>query len=207
MKILCACEESQAVCIAFRKNGHEAYSADILPCSGGHPEWHIQGDVLEILNNGWDMLIGFPPCTYLTYAAMLAWNRPGRAAKRGNAMIFFMQLYNAPIPKICIENPRGYPHEAFRKPDQVIHPYYFGDSAMKRTGLWLKNLPKLTYNLTPNLFETQVTACQKPEPVIQFRKKTGKRKLRYQFDVKKMDGYLRSKTFPGIAKAMADQWG
>lgn len=207
-KILLACEESQIVCKAFREKGHEAYSCDLLPCSGGHPEWHIQGDVLDIINDGWDMGIFFPPCTYLSYAGMANWYDEGRAMKRIKAAEFFMQLWESPIEKICLENPQGVMSQIFRKPDMVIHPYYFGDRDMKRTGLWLKNLPKLYYQIEDDLFGKK-TATQKPKPTLTYvRKKTGKIKKSYWHDAQiLMSGYERSKTFPGIAAAMAEQWG
>lgn len=214
MRILVACEESQAVTIAMRERGHEAYSCDILPCSGGYPEWHIQGDVLPLLNEGWDMMIAFPPCTYLTNAGIAHFNveRYGQKAidrwrKRIEAFDFFMKLATAPIERIAIENPVGFANTVWRKPDQIIHPYYFGDPHMKRTCLWLKNLPLLEYQLQDDLFG-MATATSKPEPV--FIDNTPRAKKRYFSDAiigySNNHGYLRSKTFPGIAQAMAAQW-
>lgn len=203
MKILIACEESQTVCTAFRLLGHEAYSCDILPCSGGHPEWHIQDDVLKHLNNGWDMMIAHPPCTYLSYAGTGHWNKPGRAEKRDEAVTFFMSLINAPIEKICVENPLGYMSKVYRKYDQIIHPYYWGEQFQKRTCLWLKNLPLLLYDKTKAI---------KPKPLYTYTNKNGKKKR-----INWVDGLsgstnaerqrIRSKTFQGIANAMALQWG
>jgi len=201
MKVLIACEESQVVCIAFRERGHEAYSCDLIPCSGGHPEWHIQDDVLKHLGEGWDMMIAHPPCTYLSYAGAMFWNLPGRKEKRDEAVNFFLRLWNAPINKICIENPHSYIRKIFKQPDQEIHPYYFGDKQMKRTCLWLRNLPKLIYGLDDTLFWRK-TATEKPQP--SFIRKDGNKQY---FCSVNRNPKLRSKTFPGIARAMAEQWG
>lgn len=204
MKILIACEESQTVCKAFRKLGHEAYSCDILPASGGHPEWHIQGDALiEAYRGGYDMMIAHPPCTYLSYVGMRHWNKPGRAEKRGEAMAFFMYLMNAPIEKICVENPLGYPSKVFRKPDQTVHPYYFGEPFQKRTCLWLKGLPQLEYDKEKAI---------KPEPMYILKGKKGAgKKIHWVEGLSGMSAEerqrARSKTFQGIADAMANQWG
>jgi site-specific DNA-cytosine methylase len=151
MRILIACEESQTVCKAFRAKGHEAYSCDILPCSGGHPEWHIQGDVLPQLEKDWDMIIAHPPCTYFSNAGMCNLTRKNSDdAYRENrkrltleAFEFTMKIANAPIPKIAIENPVGYLNTHWRKPDQIIQPFQYGHSVNKKTCLWLKNLPLL----------------------------------------------------------------
>lgn len=175
MKILVACEESQAVTIQLRRLGHEAYSCDILPCSGGYPEWHLQGDAIPLLKEDWDMIIAFPPCTYLTNAGTrhfsLKCNSPAKVAerirKREKAADFFLAFINANCPKIAVENPVGYMNTFYRKPDQVIHPYYFGDAAKKRTCLWLKGLPLLSpTNMLPE-----------PEPVYicQGVKRSGKK--------------------------------
>ena len=199
MKILIACEESQAVCKEFRKLGHEAFSCDILPCSGGHPEWYIQGDVLEQLDKGWDMMIAFPPCTYLSKAGNMWYNHPGRKELREKAIKFFMQLVNAPIKKKVIENPIGYMSSEFRKPDQIIHPYYFGDKEQKATCLWIFNLP--------NLIFPEENKLKKPKP--KYICKSGKKVYwsdSFGSNVKDR-AKIKSKTFPGIAKAMAEQWG
>lgn len=211
MKVLIACEESQAVCIAFRNRGHEAYSCDIQDCSGNHPEWHIKDDVLKIINDKWDLMIAHPPCTYLSYAGMPYWNKPGRKEKREEALEFFMKLYNAPINKICIENPLGYPSK-FIKHTQVIQPFYFGDSYQKRTCLWLKNLPKLVHYNGDDLFGKN-THVSSGEFVYWTNKKTGKLKRQPKwysdaFTNKQTDRQTaRSKTFPRIANAMVEQWG
>ena len=148
--ILVACEESQTVTIELRKLGLEAFSCDLIPCSGGHPEWHIQGDALEEAYSGkYDMMIAHPPCTYLTVTGNkwmkpeFAERFPGRPQRRLEAVAFFMHLYNAPINKIAIENPVGIMSTKFRKPDQYVQPYFFGDKHSKKTGLWLKGLPAL----------------------------------------------------------------
>ena len=149
MKVLLACEESQRVCMEFRKRGHEAYSCDILDCSGGHPEWHIKDDVLKHLT-GWDMIIAFPPCTYLTVTGNRWFNYEKygekaieRTIKRNEAIEFFMNFVNADCERIAIENPIGVMSTLYRKPDQIIQPYWFGDKARKSTCLWLKGLPQL----------------------------------------------------------------
>lgn len=202
MRILVACEESQAVTIAFRDKGHQAYSCDLIDCSGGHPEWHIKGDVLEILNDGWDMLIGFPPCTYLSYAGTRHWNNPGRLEKRLKALEFFGKMWTAPINKICLENPKGCASPTIAKYNQIIQPYYFGDEDRKTTCLWLKNLPNLIHVENNNNLFYKKTHVDKPEPygVLSSGKKT------YFSDGKHRDPKIRSKTFPGIAEAMSNQW-
>lgn len=227
MKVLVACEESQRVCKAFRDKGHEAYSCDIVECSGGHPEWHIQGDVLPLLNGDcgfktadgiahrisgkWDMIIAHPPCTYLTVTGNRWFNvgRYGRKAlkriaEREEAVTFFMEFVNAKCDKIAIENPIGYMSTSYRKPDQIIHPYYFAKNQddvnceRKATCLWLKGLKPLTYKI-------------KFDPKI-VRYKNGKgTDSPWHINTMSLPPYerarARSKTFPGIAKAMADQWG
>ena len=151
MKVLVACEESQAVCKAFRERGHEAYSCDIVPCSGGRPEWHLQQDVLPLLKEKWDMIIAFPPCTYLTVTGNRWFNidRYGEKAiqrhkDRKEAIDFFMAFANADCERIAIENPVGIMSSEWRKPNQIINPWQFGDAFEKKTCLWLKGLPDLT---------------------------------------------------------------
>jgi site-specific DNA-cytosine methylase len=151
LKILVACEESQAVTIELRKLGHEAYSCDILPCSGGHPEWHLQEDVVPLLNQTWDMIIAFPPCTYLTVTGNRWFNEEKygdnaikRKEDRKDAINFFMLFANANCEKIAIENPVGIMSSQWRKPNQIIQPWMFGDGFEKKTCLWLKGLPNLT---------------------------------------------------------------
>lgn len=208
MRVVVLCEESQEVTKAFRRLGYEAFSCDLLPCSGGHPEWHIQGDALEVINAGWDLMIGHPPCTYLSYAGTRHWDKPGRLQKRLKALQFFAALWEAPIKHICLENPKGCASPTIAKYSQEIQPYYFGDSHLKTTWLWLKNLPPLKFSLSSTLFESQ-TGVDKPEPI--YIDYTGKK--RYFTDA--IGGYhgegnstlKRAKTFPGIAHAMASQWG
>ena len=204
MKILLACEESQAVTKAFRKLGHEAFSCDILPCSGGHPEWHIQGDVLEQLDKGWDMLIAFPPCTHLAVSGARHFKEKIADGRQQEGIDFFMEMINAPIPKIAVENPIGIMSTNYRKPDQIIQPWMFGDKAQKSTCLWLKGLPKLV----------PTDIVDKGE-FIEFTSKKGvkKRQPKWYFDALKNAktsaerSTLRSKTFQGIADAIASQWG
>lgn len=195
MRILIACEESQAVCKAFREKGHEAYSCDILPCSGGHPEWHIQGDVLEQLDKGWDMMIAHPPCTYLSNVAAPILFKGGvlnkeRYKKGMSGKRFFMKLYNSKIPKICVENPT--PSKIYKLPpySQAIQPCEHGEPFKKRTCLWLKNLPLLT--------PTKIIKGEPTTKAGNWYNKCGKGVSR---------SVARSRTFPGIAKAMAEQWG
>ena len=212
MKVLVACEESQAVTIEFRKLGHEAYSCDIEPCSGGHPEWHIQGDVTPLLKQKWDMIIAFPPCTYLTNAGTRHfsrrinpdWKVDAREQLRKEAFEFFMLFVNADCDRIAIENPVGYVNSQYRKPDQIIHPYYFGDNAKKRTCLWLKGLPKLE--------PTNMLPEPEPQYICQGELSKGKpigwcEGIKGTTGGQKGRAKARSKTFPGIAKAMAEQWG
>ena len=194
MKILVACEESQAVTIELRRLGHEAYSCDIIPCSGGHPEWHIMQNVLPLLNGNcsfknmdgseqsiettWDMIIAHPPCTFLTVA--------------GNK--WFKPEYKDRFP--YREKPQGIMSSRFRKPDQYIEPYMFGDREKKKTGLWMRGLPRLK---PTNIVEPIIIECA-----------SGAREPRWHMETMhlppKERSRLRSKTFPGIAKAMAEQW-
>lgn len=204
-KVLVACEESQAVTIELRKLGIEAYSCDLEPCSGGHPEWHLQQDVIPLLEQDWDMIIAFPPCTFLTVTGNRWFNieRYGdkaiqRHKDREWAISFFMALANAKCEKIAIENPVGIMSSEWRKPDQIINPFEFGDPFEKKTCLWLKGLPKL-----------QPTEIVKPPERTKFD--SGKSMPSWYADCWKLPAKeraaMRSKTFPGIAKAMAEQWG
>lgn len=195
MRILVGCEESQEVTKALRELGHEAFSCDLQECSGGHPEWHYQCDVFEAITFGWDMAIFFPTCTYLTISAN-KWYKDQPPRKSGTlvgqerrdarveAIEFFMKLYNCAIPKIAIENPIGVMSSEFRKPDQVLQPWMFGHGETKATCLWLKGLPKL---MPTNIVE-------------------GREQILHRLPKTKDRAKLRSKTYPGIAKAMADQW-
>ena len=204
MKILIACEFSGIVRDAFIAKGHDAWSCDLL--STERPGPHIQDDVLNHLDDGWDMMIGHPPCTYLSYAAARVWNQPGRKEKRDAAFKFFMSLYNAPISKVCIENPHGYPRIAFRQPDQEIHPYYFGDPFVKRTLLWLRGLQPLVHTAYQNLFNDPITHVEKPQPSF-IRKDGNKQYFCATVKSGKNRAHERSRTFQGIADAMASQWG
>jgi site-specific DNA-cytosine methylase len=206
MKVLIACEESQAVCKEFRKRGHEAFSCDIQDCSGGHPEWHIKDDVLKVINEGWDMMVAFPPCTHLAVSGAAWFEQKRKDGRQQQGIDFFMSIANASIYKIAIENPVGIMSKMFKKPSQVIQPYYFGDPYQKTTCLWLKNLPKLYHNDRPNLFDEVVTHTHKGE-FIEFA--SGKRMAKWYAMLRADEnrGSIRSKTFPGIAKAMAEQWG
>lgn len=225
MKVIIACEESQVVCKQFRKRGHEAYSCDLVDCSGDHPEWHLYGDILEHLDDSWDMMIGFPPCTYLTVTAN-GWFKDQPPLKSGalvgherrearkEAIEFFMKLIRAPINRIAIENPVGIMSTEYQKPSQIIQPYYFGDEHRKTTCLWLKNLPHLYHNPMPNLFDQVVTHVDQGESAEWIDSKTGKMKRQPKWYAMAKQGKElgdrskeRSKTFPGIAKAMAEQWG
>lgn len=202
LRILVACEETQQVTTQLRKRGFEAFSCDIIPCSGSHPEWHIQDDVLNHLNDGWDLMIAFPPCTYLTNAG----NRWKKDAKRQKemkkALAFVEKLMNAPIPYIAIENPIGAISTAIRKPDQIVQPWQFGDKAQKSTCLWLKNLPKLKPTMIVDKGEFKVWYDEKAKRI--------KRQPLWYYEAsflsKEERQKLRSATFPGIAKAMATQW-
>lgn len=162
MKILLWCEESQAVCIEFRKLGFEAFSCDIQECSGGHPEWHFQQDIFEVIEKEkWDLMIAFPPCTHLAVSGAAHFEKKRADGRQQEGIDFFLSLANAPIKRIAIENPVGIMSGLYRKPDQVIQPYFFGDEAQKTTCLWLKNLPKLYHNKAPNLFDQDVTHVSK----------------------------------------------
>lgn len=202
MKVLIACEESQAVCIEFRRLGHEAFSCDLQECSGGHPEWHIVGDVFEQLKKPWDILIGHPPCTYLSYAGTRHWSVPGRCEKRLAALEFFRRLWEADVPRIALENPKGCASPTIAKYTQEIQPYYFGNRDIKTTWLWLKNLPPLQHFKEADLFHER-THTDHPEP--HSIEASGKK--RYFTEGTHRDPKLRSKTFLGIARAMAEQWG
>ena len=220
MNVLIACEESQTVCRAFRALGHNAFSCDLQECSGGHPEWHIMGDVLPLINGNcefdtvdgthhaidgkWDMLIAHPPCTYLTVTGNRWFNveRYGeKAIRRRNdkeeAVKFFMAFVNADCEKIAIENPIGSMSTDYRKPDQIIHPYMFGDPERKSTCLWLKGLQPL-----------KPTDIVEPR-VIKYKNGKGTDSP-WHMETMKLPPTertkARSKTFHGIARAMAEQW-
>ena len=192
-RVLVACEESQAVTIALREVGVEAYSCDVEPCSGGRPEWHLQQDVTPLLAEAWDAIIAFPPCTHLAVSGA-RWFAEKRADGRQQAAVaFFMQFVAAPCPRVAIENPVGIMSSLYRRPDQVIQPYMFGHTETKATCLWLRGLPRLRPALNLR-WETM----QLPE----------NERMRMHYLPPTPDrAALRSKTFAGIARAMADQWG
>ena len=220
INVLIACEESQRVCIEFRKRGFNAFSCDVVECSGGHPEWHIQLDCGCVLEGAihfttcdgnlhyvyeWDLIIAHPPCTYLTNTGNRWYSiaKYGDKAKqrlkdRYDSALFFMQFVYATCKHIAIENPIGYMSTFYRKPDQIIHPYMFGDPERKATCLWLKNLPKLepTNIVEPN--------------IIKYKNGKGTDSP-WHMDTMKLPpserAKARSKTFHGIAEAMAKQWG
>lgn len=221
MYVLVACEESQVVCSAFREFGHIAFSCDIKPCSGGHPEWHILGDCLPLLNgrcsfttcdgvvhslsDRWDLIVAHPPCTFLSNAGNAHLNQPGRYDKRLQAAEFFMCFVNADCPRICIENPPGFMNSHYRIADQQVHPYFFSrsigdeDYQFKRTNFWLFGLSPLFYNVS----------VPPPEPVYVTVRADGS--TVNQYFVQTCSGVdraaKRSKFFPGVARAMAEQWG
>ena len=210
MKILLACEESQAVCLEFRKLGYEAFSADVMDCSGPKPVWHIKGDVLDVINDAWDMMIAFPPCTHLAVSGARHFEQKRKDGRQQQGIDFFMKMAEANIPKIAIENPIGIMSTHYKKPSQIIHPYHFGDPYSKATCLWLKNLPNLLYNKKLDnkrqkelVFEELPNEVEKGE-FVTFS--SGKRMAKW-YNEASGNGHLRSKTFPGIAKAMASQWG
>jgi len=184
MKILVACEESQVVCKAFRDKGHEAYSCDTLPCSGGKPEWHIQGDVLEQFDKGWDMMIAHPPCTHLAVSGARHFKEKIADGRQQEGIDFFMKLINAPIEKICVENPVCIMSTKYKKPSQIIQPWQYGHGETKATCLWLKNLPLLE---PTNIVKGRDNRIHKMPPGLDRAR-------------------LRSVTYQGIANAMADQW-
>jgi hypothetical protein len=231
LNVLVACEESQALTRELRLLGHNAFSCDLLPCSGGHPEWHFNNDVFEIIKNqggvlqngetvninaDWDMMIAHPPCTYLAVSGAQWYyhpedkdlpaesrrphpKHPDRAAEREKAIEFFIRIANAPIDKIAIENPVGVISSAYRKPDQIVQPFMFGDEARKTTCLWLKNLPKLEPTDIVSEGERVYFKSGKSHPkwyadALSNAKSSEERRT------------MRSKTFIGMAKAMASQW-
>jgi site-specific DNA-cytosine methylase len=191
-KVLIACEESQAVTKAFRALGIEAYSCDIEPCSGGHPKWHLQQDVTGLLLKHWDMVIAFPPCTHLAVSGAAWFAQKRKDGRQQQGIDFFMLFANCQCDRVAIENPIGIMSSKWRKPDQIIQPWMFGHLETKATCLWLKGLPKLTE--TDNV----------KEPMSRLDKKE---RMRIHYMPPSKDrSKLRSKTFSGIAQAMADQW-
>ncbi len=207
MKILVACEESQAVTVELRRLGHEAYSCDVVKCSGGHPEWHIQGDCLSLINGHdewkapfpifrtcdgcwhdlpkrWDMLLAFPPCTDLAASGAKYFDEKRRDGRQQAAINFFMRFVTADCPKIAIENPVGIMSTYYRKPDQIVQPWQYGHGETKKTCLWLFGLPLLV-----------------PTDIV-----SGREQRIWRMPPGADRARLRSKTYPGIARAMAEQW-
>lgn len=184
MRVLVACEESQAVTKELRRLGHEAYSCDIEPCSGGHPEWHLQQDVTQLLKIKWDMIIAFPPCTDLAVSGARYFEQKRKDGRQKKSIEFFMMFADCGCPKIAIENPVGIMSGIYRKPDQIIQPWQFGHGETKRTCLWLKGLSKL-----------------EPVDIV-----PGREQRVWKMPPGKDRAKMRSKTYPDIAKAMAEQW-
>lgn len=226
LRVLVACEESQAVCKAFRKRGYEAFSCDLQECSGGHPEWHVQDDCLTLLGGwctfitmdgaehcfagSWDLIIAHPPCTFLTSSGnrWFSVEKYGEKAiqrkkNREEAFGFFMKFVNAPCKHIAIENPVGYANTHYRKPDQIIQPYMFGEHAKKSTCLWLKGLPKLKPTNIVDPGEIDKYGCSVGASANYAKDENGK--ILAWNDPR--TAIIRSRTFPGIAEAMAEEWG
>ena len=184
MRILVACEESQAVTKELRRLGHEAFSCDFLPCSGGCPEWHLQVDALELLKMKWDMILAFPPCTHLAVSGARYFEEKRKDGRQQAAIDFFMRFVEAPCPRVAIENPVGVMSTYYRKPDQIIQPWQFGHGETKKTCLWLKGLPLLV-----------------PTDIV-----AGREQRIWKMAPGPDRAKNRAKTFPGVAKAMAEQW-
>lgn len=194
MRVLCACEESQAVCTEFRKLGHEAYSCDLLPCSGGHPEWHIQADALEVCKMAWDMVLAFPPCTHLAVSGARWFPEKRRDGRQQMGIGFFLAFTSLDhVPMVAIENPVGVMSTVYRKPDQVIQPWMFGHPETKATCLWLKGLPPLT---STHDVRGEMGAMDERDRHRVHHMPPGPERAA-----------LRGKTYPGVARAMAEQWG
>ena len=208
MKVLVACEESQRVCIEFRKKGHEAYSCDIIDQSGGHPEWHIMADVLPLLNGDckftttdgvehqivgrWDMIIAFPPCTDLAVSGAAWFKEKQKDGRQQKSIEFFMKIASADCERIAIENPVGIMSTRWRKPDQIVQPWQFGHLEQKKTCLWLKGIPKLRE--TENVYDEMMKLPKNKRERLHYLPPSPDRAKE------------RSKTFLGIAKAIASQW-
>ena len=221
MRVLIACEESQEVCKAFREKGHEAFSCDLQDCSGGHPEWHIKGDCLPLLNGDctfttmsgktitidgkWDLLIAHPPCTDLAVSGARHFAVKQKDGRQQKSIVFFMQMALANCEKVAVENPVGIMSSAWRKPDQIIQPYQYGHPVSKKTCLWLKGLPKLepTTIVEPEVIHSKGKSGGYSGPSWNVYDENGKA-LNYKDP---RVAKARSRTYPGIAKAMADQWG
>ena len=194
MRVLVACEESQTVTTEFRRLGHEAYSCDLLPASGGHPEWHLQQDVTPLLRESWDMVLAFPPCTHLCVSGARWWQEKQADGRQQEGIDFFMQFAALEhVPKVAIENPVGIMSTLYRKPDQIIQPYQFGHLERKSTCLWLKGLTPLAP--THDRYAEMMALPRNQRERLHYLPPSPDR------------ARIRSKTFAGIAKAMAEQWG
>lgn len=212
MKILIACEESDEVRGRFEALGFDAWSCDLQPNRNPDAK-HYQASVFDVINEGWDAMIAFPPCTHLAVSGAAWFEQKRKDGRQQEGIDFFMAMVNAPIKHIAVENPIGIMSKLYRKPDQKIQPYFFGDEAQKTTCLWLKNLPPLYHNSSPNLFDDEVTHVGKGEMFEWIDGKSGKlkRQPKWYADALSLSpderSKVRSKTFPGIAEAMANQWG
>lgn len=192
MRVLVACEESQAVTKELRRLGHEAFSCDIDPCSGGHPEWHLQEDVTPLLKQRWDMIIAFPPCTHLAVSGAAWFEQKRKDGRQQAAIDFFMMFVNAECERVAVENPVGIMSTIYKKPSQIVQPYEYGHMEQKKTCLWLKGLPLL--QPTNNVYAQMMELPKNKRERLHYLPPSPER------------AKLRSKTFPGIAKAMAEQW-
>ena len=184
MRILVACEESQAVTKELRRLGHDAYSCDLQACSGGHDEWHIQVDALQLLKIKWDMVLAFPPCTHLAVSGARYFEEKRRDGRQQAAIDFFMRFVECDCPRVAIENPVGIMSTVYRKPDQIIQPWQFGHGETKATCLWLRGLPQL-----------------RPTEIVD-----GREQRIWRMPPGQERAKLRARTYPGIARAMAEQW-
>ena len=209
-RILIACEESDEVRGRFEALGFDAWSCDLQENRNPNAK-HYQGNVFDIINDGWDAMIAFPPCTHLAVSGARHFEQKRKDGRQQQGIDFFMEMINAPIKHIAVENPMGIMSTIYKKPSQIIQPYFFGDEAQKTTCLWLKNLPLLYHNRTHNLFDTDITHVGKGD-MIEFISKKGVKKSqpKWYADAFKLNAddrsKVRSKTFPGIANAMATQW-
>lgn len=220
LNVLIACEESQAVCKEFRRLGHRAFSCDIQECSGGHPEWHIMGDVLPVINGRcsfvtcdgklheqaetWDLIIAHPPCTDLAVSGAAFFAQKQKDGRQQKSIVFFMQMVLANCEHIAVENPVCIMSSCYRKPDQIIQPYMFGHPVSKKTCLWLKGLPKLEATETVSYNKIHSKGKSGGYSGNSWYVKDEKGKIIPWNDPR--TAKARSKTFPGIARAMAEQW-
>ena len=206
MKILIACEESDEVRSRFEKMGFDAWSCDLQPSRNPNNKKHYQGNIFDILYNDWLCMIAFPPCTHLAVSGAAWFEQKRKDGRQQEAIDFFLKIADSNIKHTAIENPVGIMSKYYKKPTQIIQPYYFGDKAQKTTCLWLENLPLLYHNEKPNLFDDKITHVQ-PEGNIMFGNKMYSWTNNKWFKSKEERSRERSKTFPGIAEAMATQWG